>query len=194
MIVFALNSITNHPEELSTRARHPPSRLVCLHGSLFDVKCTSEDCSYLATNYTTEPSVLGLDKHRPTPHNEHQPATNLEVPVCPSCGHGTIRPGVVWFGEKLPAGSLDRIEAWFDIVSQIDIVMIIGTEALVQPAASYLYRAATEKGARVMHFNKRPLRPEQEDDMDEIDMYVQGDVAESLPTLLGCDRAIHERP
>jgi NAD-dependent deacetylase sirtuin 5 len=120
-------------------------------------------------------------------HNGDQSVTTLETPLCPSCGHGTIRPGVVWFGEKLPSGSLDRIEAWFDSVTQIDIVIIIGTEALVQPAASYIYRAATEKGARVMHFNQKPLRPEQEDDMDEIDLYVQGNVAESLPALLGCD-------
>jgi NAD-dependent deacetylase sirtuin 5 len=176
---------TDDSVELSTRARHPPSRLVCLHGSLFDVECTSEDCPYLTTNYSTEPSVPGIDKNPPDSAN--QPATSLEIPPCPSCGQGTLRPGVVWFGEKLPPGSLECIDAWFNSVSQIDIVMVIGTEALVQPAASYIYRAATEKGARVMHFNQRPLRPDQEDDMDEIDLYVQGNVAESLPALLGCD-------
>jgi NAD-dependent deacetylase sirtuin 5 len=173
--------------ELSTRALHPSSRLVCLHGSLFDVECTSEDCSYRTTNYSAEPSVPGLENKNHASSNENQPATSLEIPPCPSCGHGILRPGVVWFGEKLPPGSLDRIDAWFDSVSQIDIVMVIGTEALAQPAASYIYRAATEKGARVMHFNQRPLRPDQEDDMDEIDLYVQGNVAESLPALLGCD-------
>jgi hypothetical protein len=31
-----------------------------------------------------------------------------------------------------------------------------------------------------MHSNQKPLRPEQEDDMDEIDLYVQGNVAERL--------------
>lgn len=175
----------NKPAELSTRAQHPPSRLVCLHGSLFDIKCASEDCSYLTTNYSTESSVPGLDKDTLSPHKERQSATPIDIPSCPSCGSGTLRPGVVWFGEKLPPGSLDRIDAWFDSVSKIDIVMVIGTEALVQPAASYIYRAAAEKGARVMHFNQKHLRPEQEDDMDDIDFYVQGNVAESLPALLG---------
>ena len=44
---------------LSQRAQHPPSQLHLLHGSLFDVKCTSFYCYYVEQNFT-DPIVPAL--------------------------------------------------------------------------------------------------------------------------------------
>lgn len=150
------------------------------------MKCSAEDCDYFATNYSPECTVPGLQGKPIDPSGHGSQSEDIEIPPCPSCGHGLLRPGVVWFGDKLPPGSLERIDAWFDEVQHIDIVMVIGTKASVQPAASYVQRA-TEHGARVMYFNQNPLRPEQWEEMDEIDFFFQGDAAQSVPFLLRSD-------
>jgi len=170
--------------ELSDRAGHPSARLVSLHGSLFDVKCSSEECNYSTTNYSPEPTFSEPRREVVGPSGYGIRTDDIEIPFCPSCGYGLLRPGVVWFGEKLPHGYLERIDHWFESVEHIDVIMVVGTEALVQPAASYIHRAA-ERGARVMYFNKTRLRPDQQEEMDEIDIFVQGNVAESLPSLIG---------
>ena len=53
-------------------------------------------------------------------------------PKCTYCG-GYIRPGVVWFGEMIPAGEWKRAEAW---IRDSDLVLVVGTSGVVQPAAS----------------------------------------------------------
>ncbi|KAL1583189.1 hypothetical protein WHR41_07984 [Cladosporium halotolerans] len=179
-------TITQNIDELSNRSGHPSPRLVSLHGSLFDVKCSSQDCDYFTTNHSAEPIFFKSVLRELEEGTDVECATQLqqaEIPLCPSCKNGLLRPGVVWFGDKLPSECLGRIDRWFNSVERIDLVMVVGTQALVQPAASYIHQSA-EKGARVMHFNKDALRPEQEDELDEIDLFVQGDVAESLPFLL----------
>jgi NAD-dependent deacetylase len=70
---------------------------------------------------------------------------------CPECGGGT-RPGVVFFGEALPPGVLDRaVEA----ASRCDVLLVLGTSALVYPAA-LVPRAALDAGARLVEVNPEP--------------------------------------
>ena len=57
----------------------------------------------------------------------------IEPPRCTHCGTGRLRPGVVWFGEKLPKKEWD---AAFDATRHCDVFLCIGTSAVVQPAAS----------------------------------------------------------
>lgn len=68
-------------------------------------------------------------------------------PECPHCGHRTLRPDVVWFGE-MPYG-LDRIE---EAVLACDLFVSIGTSGEVYPAAGYA-ALATEQGARTLELN-----------------------------------------
>ena len=46
---------------LSQRAQHPPEQLNLLHGSLYDIKCTSFYCDYIRHNDFTDPIVPALD-------------------------------------------------------------------------------------------------------------------------------------
>lgn len=72
-----------------------------------------------------------------------------EIPQrCPTCG-ALARPDVVWFGESLPGTALD---AAFVAASRCQVMLVIGTSALVQPAAS-LPLVALQQGAYVIEMN-----------------------------------------
>jgi NAD-dependent deacetylase len=75
-----------------------------------------------------------------------------QPPVSPHHPRGLARPGVVWFGEGLPEGSLNRAMAE---ASRCDVCFSIGTSSLVQPAASLPY-FALEAGAIVIEINPTP--------------------------------------
>jgi NAD-dependent deacetylase len=97
-----------------------------LHGSIWRVCCT-------ACGEAME------DRRIPLP----------EIPPrCPICGD-LLRPDVVWFGESLPTGVL---EAAWAAATRCSTMLVIGTSALVQPAAS-LPIAALRNGARVVEVN-----------------------------------------
>lgn len=54
------------------------------------------------------------------------------LPRCAACG-GLMRPDVVWFGEMLDP---DVIGASMDAAREADLCLVVGTSALVHPAAS----------------------------------------------------------
>ena len=73
-------------------------------------------------------------------------------PISPHHPQGLARPGVVWFGEELPAGSMNRAMAE---AYDCDVCFSIGTSTLVQPAASLPF-VALEAGAVVIEINPLP--------------------------------------
>lgn len=70
-----------------------------------------------------------------------------KIPTC-ACG-GLIRPDVVWFGEYLPQ---DQFDASYKAAENADIFFIVGTSAIVFPAASLIY-TAKESGAVLIEVN-----------------------------------------
>jgi len=62
------------------------------------------------------------------------------IPKC-KCG-GLIRPDVVWFGEYLPENQFDASEK---TAQNCDIFFIVGTSAVVYPAASLIFTAKQNK-------------------------------------------------
>jgi NAD-dependent deacetylase len=69
------------------------------------------------------------------------------VPKC-SCG-GLIRPDVVWFGEYLPQ---DQFEGGETAAIQSDIFFVVGTSAVVYPAANLIY-VAKKAGSFIVEVN-----------------------------------------
>ena len=63
-----------------------------------------------------------------------------------------LRPGVVWFGENLPAGAMERAVA---AIHRAEIFIVAGTSAQVYPAAG-LIPLAIESGAQVIEINPEP--------------------------------------
>lgn len=79
-------------------------------------------------------------------YNEQPDFTN-GVPKC-KCG-GLIRPDVVWFGEYLPEDQFTGSEKAADAS---DIFFVVGTSAVVYPAAGLIY-TAKQAGAFIVEVN-----------------------------------------
>ncbi len=105
-----------------------------LHGNIMRTRCA--DCGTRVTQW------------EPTPEGQ--------APSCPHCG-GILRPDVVFFGEPLPHEALKQA---LEASAQCDVMLVIGTSAVVEPAAS-LPRYALQSGATVVEVNPQetPLSP-----------------------------------
>ncbi|MER2598923.1 MAG: NAD-dependent deacylase [Caldilineales bacterium] len=94
-------------------------------------------------------------------------------PLCPqpNC-RALIRPDVVWFGENLDFNVLNQAVAFSEAC---DVMLIVGTSGVVQPAASLPYQAVR---ARLIEVN-----PEPSELSDSVHIYLQGRAGEVLPEL-----------
>lgn len=115
--------VTQNVDGLHRRAGS--RRMEELHGNLWRVRCCAEGA-------VTE---------------------NLEVPLpslppCCACG-ALLRPDVVWFGEALPTEAIRK--SW-SAAESCDLMLVVGTAALVQPAAS-LPMVAKAHGAYLVEVN-----------------------------------------
>jgi NAD-dependent deacetylase len=95
-------------------------------------------------------------------------------PRCAECSN-LVRPGVVWFGEMLPAQALARAE---QAARQCEVMLVVGTSGAVWPAAG-LAGAARRAGAWVAIVN---LNPSEID--DQAHQVLRGSAAQVLPALL----------
>lgn len=209
---------------LSERVGHPPSQLHLLHGSLFDIRCTSFFCNYHEQKNFTDPIVpaLAIPTVIPQPgplgatgpglaspdllENSSKPAFSKpeaseeldisddrvelaevgieDLPKCPRCRDGILRPGVVWFGEPLPAETLRKVDAFLAEPERIDLILVIGTSSKVYPAAGYV-EEARQRGARVAVINMdRADIPGGRYGLEKGDWFFGGDAGVIVPELL----------
>jgi NAD-dependent deacetylase sirtuin 5 len=103
-----------------------------------------------------------------------------DLPHCPECKTGLLRPGVVWFGEMLPSKVIRQVDDFIE-ANEIDLIMVIGTSASVYPAAGYV-DSARYKGAKVAVINTDP-NDEPRSGMMKGDWFFVGDAAQILPEL-----------
>ncbi|MBI5721598.1 MAG: NAD-dependent protein deacylase [Burkholderiales bacterium] len=95
-------------------------------------------------------------------------------PRCARCGN-LVRPGVVWFGEALPAAALDRAQ---QVAGACEAMLVVGTSGAVWPAAG-LAGLARRAGATVVIVNP------QESEIDaQAHVRLRGTAAQVLPALL----------
>jgi NAD-dependent deacetylase len=103
-----------------------PSVTICLHGSIFRVRCSRCGESWA--------------------HQDPIDATGLDtLPHCQRCS-GLLRPDVVWFGEMLPEPEMARAS---EAAARADVVLVIGTQGSVYPASG-LVTLAHRSGARIV--------------------------------------------
>jgi NAD-dependent deacetylase len=141
--------ITQNVDGLHARAG--TRRIAELHGNLFRVRCTRD-------------GVV---------------SENLEVPLTeipPGCECGSLlRPDVVWFGEGLPREEFDRA---FSAAEACKLMLVVGTSAVVQPAAS-IPLVAKQAGALVVEVNPDPTPI-----TDLVDLHLRGRAGETLPQVV----------
>ncbi len=97
-----------------------------------------------------------------------------EPPACPSCG-APVRPGVVWFGESIPA---DALQTSFAAAEDCDVYLSVGTSSEVFPAAG-LFDIARAAGAVTVEIN-----PNATEQTANFDFVLSGKSGSVLPELL----------
>ncbi|MEU0078714.1 NAD-dependent protein deacylase [Micromonospora tulbaghiae] len=164
--------ITQNVDDLHERGGVPAP--VRLHGSLFAPRCSA--CarpaplpSDLPPHDELEPQGGPESRGEPEPHDGP-----LTPPACAGCG-APVRPGVVWFGEALPSAALD---AAVEAAAGCDLLLTVGTSALVHPAAE-IPLVAARLGAPVVQVNPVPTP------LDAIcAVNLRGPAGEVLPALV----------
>ncbi len=154
-----LTLVTQNVDGLHQRAGSPD--VLELHGSLHRPYC--RDCGHPHTPSSSDPPCDVALEGAPLP-----------PPRCEHC-RGPVRPGVVWFGEALPADIWDAAEA---AARDCDLVVVAGTSALVYPAAQ-LPLTALARGAAVVQIN-----PDRTDLDDLATFLLRGTAARILPELV----------
>ena len=100
-------------------------------------------------------------------------SADVRPPVCVACG-GLMRPDVVLFGEMLPE------DVWLraaERAAACDLCFVVGTSAIVYPAAGLPY-AASEAGAFLVEINPEPTPLSA-----ECDVTLRASAGEILPLL-----------
>lgn len=105
---------------------------------------------------------------------ENRDTNDQSKPSCGECG-ALARPDVVWFGENLNPALLEK--AW-QAAYQADYMLVVGTSAVVHPAAG-LAAAAKEAGAFVVEVNLEPTP-----NTSWVDAPLLGKAGEILPLLV----------
>lgn len=123
--------------------------LIELHGNIWKVRCTG--CTEVSD-----------DRRIPLPI----------PPYCASCGR-MLRPHIVWFGESL---AFQDIEQSTQALENCDILLVIGTSGVVQPAASFA-SVARSAGAFVVEINPDAASP-------VAHVALRGRAAEMVPSLI----------
>ena len=141
--------ITQNVDDLHEQAGS--KNVVKLHGDIWQVRCLSCAREWV----DTRPAIA-------------------ELPPRCCCG-GLLRPGVVWFGEELLPGIWDRAEK---AARKADVFLVIGTSAVVYPAAG-LVRVAKCAGAKVVEINLAETVI-----TTQIDAFLPGPCGELLPKLI----------
>jgi NAD-dependent deacetylase len=157
--------VTQNVDGLHRRAGS--ERLVEMHGSLFETRCSECERAPFADA------------------SEHGPG---DVPPCDLCGaagrKGLLRPAVVWFGEMLDAARVRRISAFIDEAGRARgrfVFLAVGTSGVVYPAAGLVLEARAA-GAETWLVNVEPP-----DNRTAFRHFVQGRSGEVLPGLFEFD-------
>jgi NAD-dependent deacetylase len=137
-------------------------RVIEMHGNLMRSRCSVCDRPPFADTTVYRASV---------------------APVCGRCHENgqqsVLRPDIVWFGERLPDGALDRIEEFAVAASSKLVFVAIGTSGLVYPAAGLVDATRNLGGTSWLVNLEAPANA------SSFDHIVLGRAATLLPELFG---------
>ena len=152
-----LTLITQNVDDLHERAGSP--EVLHLHGELAKPYCQA--CLH---PYALPPGIPEIASN----------GQRTEPPRCTQCG-SPIRPGVVWFGEGLPAG---QWQAAADAARSSDVFLSVGTSSIVQPAASLIEMATAARAFTIQ------VNPNSTDVDDSVSLSLRGAAGLLLPKML----------
>jgi len=100
-----------------------------------------------------------------------------EIPPRCGCG-GILRPDAVFFGEMIPQEALRRSR---QIATDCDVMLVVGTSAVVQPAAM-MPVIAKQNGAKIIEINPEPTPLTGE----VSDYFIQGKAGTVMNGIVNC--------
>jgi len=150
--------------------------IIELHGSLWLIRCTI--CNKVTENRTQPlcPALQG--RGSPEENTDLPPIPYDSLPKC-ECG-GLLRPHVVWFNEQLDPDVMATVR---EALNACDLFLVIGTSAIVYPAAAFAPMVAS-RGVPTVEINL-----EKTSNTERLKFAFQGKAGELLPTLLNLTEA-----
>ena len=153
--------VTQNVDGLHQRAGS--REVVEVHGSLREAECTS--CRMRV------PLALALGQ--------------LPLPACPECGE-LLKPGVVMFGELLPAAAIERAT---ELATEANLLLVVGSSLEVRPVAGLPGDTLAAGGAlAIVNRGETPWDPRAE-------LVIEGGAGETLRALAAAlDMVEADRP
>ncbi len=134
------------------------ARVVELHGALAEVVCLA--CGAIEPRDALQRRLALLNPRwdadvelAPDGDAELDAADGFRVADCLACG-GVLKPRVVFFGENVPLGTVDRA---FALLEEGDALLVAGSSLTVYSGFRFVRRAA-ERGVPVVVVNLGPTR------------------------------------
>jgi len=127
------------------------NNIIELHGNLWQIRCTK--CNRIEENYEVPFDEL--------------------PPLCKGC-NSLGRPNIVWFGEIIPMNIIDKALV---AIENCQLMLIIGTSGVVEPAAS-MGLIAKQAGKTVIEINLEPTP-----NSTLYDLSINGKSGEILPLI-----------
>ena len=135
---------------------------VDLHGRIDTVRCM--DCGHRFARADLQHELLARNPEwaqlyaAPAPDGdadlEGRDFSRFEVPNCPHCGTGLIKPDVVFYGESVPR---ERVQTCVDALARADALLIAGSSLMVYSGYRFA-AAAREQGKSVVAINQGVTR------------------------------------
>jgi NAD-dependent deacetylase len=98
-----------------------------------------------------------------------------DAPACPACGT-VLKPDVVFFGELLPAGAIERA---FELARRASLLLVVGSALEVHPVAG-LPQETLAAGGKLAIVNRGPTAYD-----GQASLRIDGSAGEVLPAAVG---------
>ena len=140
--------VTQNVDDLHARAGLPKDKMVQIHGDIFVTRCSC--CDFSDATSSTPAESLAPSSHKMIEELDCFKQSSLgavqdvDVPKCAQCGE-LMRPGVVWFGEQLDLGEIQRVEDFLG-EGTCDLALVIGSTAAFGYIIDWAVRAAGKRG------------------------------------------------
>ena len=126
--------VTQNVDDLHARAGIPRDKMVQIHGDIFLTRCSRCD-------FSDAGRAEKLDRFK---RSSLRVAQDVDLPKCAQCG-ALMRPGVVWFGEQLDVGEIQRVENFLG-EGICDFALVVGTTAAFGYIIDWAVRATGKRG------------------------------------------------
>lgn len=152
---------------------------VDLHGRIDTVRCM--DCGHRFARADLQNELLRRNPGwaqlyaAPAPDGDAdlqgRDFSRFEVPACPHCGTGLIKPDVVFYGESVPR---ERVQTCVDALARADALLIAGSSLMVYSGYRFAL-AAKEQGKSVVAINQGVTRADA-----LLEFKIEADVGQAL--------------